>query len=298
MSTALVPSQTAIVQQAENDDHLVAMWLHRTDSEKTRAAYARDIAHFRTLVPKPLAAVTLADLQAYADHLAAPRATTGKPFSVATRQRMLASLKSLFAFALKLGMVRFDPARVVKLPRKENRLAERILTEQEVLEIIAYETNPRNKLLLRLLYASAGRVSEICGLRRRHIQPNGDAGQVSLYGKGGKTRSVVLQPTTYRDLLAMCGNADPDDPVFVSREGNPLSTVQAWRIVQAAAVRAGIAGKVSPHWFRHSHATHAIERGASLVLVKETLGHASLATTGMYTHARPNESSALRLAIG
>jgi integrase/recombinase XerD len=68
-------------------------------------------------------------------------------------------------------------------------------------------------------------------------------------------------------------------------------------IIDYHAQRAGIAGNVSPHWRRHSHASHALERGASVALVRDTLGHASLAVTSMYTHAKPNESSTLHLAI-
>ena len=67
--------------------------------------------------------------------------------------------------------------------------------------------------------------------------------------------------------------------------------------MREAAHRAGIVGNVSPHWLRHSHASHALDRGASVALVRDTLGHSSLAVTSMYTHAKPNESSALHLGI-
>jgi site-specific recombinase XerD len=69
------------------------------------------------------------------------------------------------------------------------------------------------------------------------------------------------------------------------------------RIVTKAAQRAGVEGKVSPHWLRHSHATHALERGAPIHLVQATLGHASVATTGRYLHARPTDSSSKYLAV-
>jgi integrase/recombinase XerD len=88
-----------------------------------------------------------------------------------------------------------------------------------------------------------------------------------------------------------------DDPVFRSKRGNHLDPVQAWRIVRAAAKRASIEGNVSPHWFRHSHASHALERGATVALVRDTLGHSSLAVTSMYVHAKPDDSSALHLPV-
>jgi len=97
------------------------------------------------------------------------------------------------------------------------------------------------------------------------------------------------------DLRGDGGNAD--DPVFRSRKGGALDPSQVHRIVGKAARRAGIKAPVSPHWLRHAHASHALDRGAPIHLVQATLGHASVATTGKYLHARPSESSAKYLAV-
>src|SRR5262249_51653054 len=86
----------------------------------------------------------------------------------------------------------------------------------------------------------------------------------------------------------MRAGAPGDSPLFLSREGKRLGRVQAWRIVKAAAKQAGLSWKVSPHWMRHAHASHAIERGASVPKVQVTLGHGSLQTTMEYVHARPD----------
>lgn len=85
--------------------------------------------------------------------------------------------------------------------------------------------------------------------------------------------------------------------MFKSQKGGALDETMIHRIVKAAAVRAGIQGNVSAHWLRHSHASHALDRGANIALVRDTLGHSSLAVTSRYTHAKPNESSALHLAV-
>jgi len=98
-------------------------------------------------------------------------------------------------------------------------------------------------------------------------------------------------------LVALRGAAGPDAPVFRSSKGGPLDPSQVLRIVQAAAARAGLPGNVSPHWLRHGHASHALERGAPVHLVATTLGHASIATTGRYAHARPTDSSSRYLAV-
>ena len=186
----------------------------------------------------------------------------------------------------------------VKAPKVKNRLAERILSEDEVLRMIHQTNKQRDRVLLRVLYASAGRVSEVVALKWRDVRENGDSGQVTLFGKGGDTRVVKLSTATWKELQAIrAGDADEDAPVFVSQKGGSLDQSQINRIVKAAGKRAGITGSVSPHWLRHSHASHALERGASVALVRDTLGHSSVAITSKYLHAKPGESSALHLAV-
>jgi integrase/recombinase XerD len=98
--------------------------------------------------------------------------------------------------------------------------------------------------------------------------------------------------------LQELGRGAPVDPVFRSRAGGHLSTVQVWRIVRKAARDAGILTDVSPHFLRHAHASHALDRQAPIHLVQQTLGHASLQTTSKYTHAKPNDSSGRYLGLG
>jgi integrase/recombinase XerD len=210
---------------------------------------------------------------------------------------MISAIKSLFTFAQKLGYIRINPAIMIDTPAVKDELAQRILSEDEVLTMIHKTAKQRDNVLLRLLYASAGRISEVCSLTWADVQPNGDSGQVTLFGKGGKTRAVKLSVGTWKALQALRGAAGAAGPVFVSQKGGRLDETQVHRIVKAAAVRAGIAGNVSAHWLRHSHASHALDRGANIALVRDTLGHSSLAVTSRYTHAKPNESSALHLAI-
>lgn len=96
--------------------------------------------------------------------------------------------------------------------------------------------------------------------------------------------------------MELKGYAGPKDPVFKSRKlSGHLQRAQVMQIVRQAAHRVGIEENVSPHWLRHSHASHSLERGAPIHLVQATLGHRSIATTGLYLHARPQDSSALYL---
>ena len=122
-------------------------------------------------------------------------------------------------------------------------------------------------------------------------------GQISVFGKGRKTRVVRLPASVWRDLLELRDNALDDEPIFRSRKRGHLTPMQVLRIVKAAAKRAKLPAGVSPHWMRHAHASHALERGATVALVQQTLGHASVATTGRYLHARPSESSSRYLPL-
>lgn len=291
MSAALVPLQplAAMPSQANNDQHLITLWLHGK-SPHTQRAYKADVQRLLDFVDsKPLVGITLTDLQSFADSLS--------HLSINSAKRKINAVKSLLTFGQKLGYLQFNVGAAINAPKAKNTLAERILTEAEVHSMIALTKKNRDKVLLRLLYASAGRVSEICTLKWRDVRSSGERGQVTLFGKGAKTRAVVVSKATWQALQSLRGARRDDEAVFRSQKGGALAPSQVWRIVRAAAKRAGIAGHVSPHWFRHSHASHALERGASVALVRDTLGHSSLAVTSMYTHARPTESSALHLAI-
>lgn len=273
------------------DDRVIELWLQTKASDNTREAYARDVADFQNWLNKPLRALILDDVLAYSRKLEADN------YGPRSRRRKLAAIKSLISFGHRIGLLPFDAGKAVPLPAIKNDMAERILSEEDLLRMIALESDRRNQALIRLLYVSGGRVSEICGASWRDLQSREEGGQICLFGKRGKTRYVLLPEKLWRDLQEMREGADDSSPLFLSREGQRLGRVQAWRVVKAAAKRAGLKWSVSPHWMRHSHASHALERGASVGLVKDTLGHESLQTTTQYVHVRPESSSSEHLAI-
>lgn len=287
LNTTAPASSGAGLSEADTDAQAVAMWLHGR-SRHTQRAYASDVQRFAAFAARPLRQVTLQDVQAFADSLAG--------LADNSRARTLAAVKSLLTFAHELGYLPFNVATPVKLPKAKDALAERILDETDVHRMIALEPRRRNQVLLRLLYAAGLRVSELCDLKVRDLQPREQGGQVTVYGKGGKTRVVLLPAGVWTAVSALRDSVDPDAPVFRSQKGGHLDPSQVLRIVRAAAARAGIHAAVSPHWLRHAHASHALEHGAPIHLVQATLGHASVATTGRYLHARPADSSARYVA--
>jgi site-specific recombinase XerD len=287
MTAQLVPTIDRSIEtpaETNRDSHVVRMWLHGK-SQHTQRSYARVIRQFQAFTGgKPLAAVTLSDIQDYADSLCEK--------STATQASALAAIKSLLSFGHRLGYLQFDTGKPVKLPKVRNRLAERFLEESEVYAMFAHEPDARNRAILRTLYFAGLRVSEAVSLRWRDVQPRDDGGQLTVHGKGDKTRTILLPDSIYRELVQLRDNAAGDDPVFVSRKGGHLSAMQIHRVVQAAARRAGIERDVSPHWLRHCHASHSIERGCPLHVLSATLGHSSVAVTSVYLHSRPTDSSA------
>ena len=276
-------------REAASDEQLLKLWLHGR-SPNTQRAYRGDATRFLTVVAKPLRYVTLADLQDFADSL--------QGLAPASQCRVLSSVKSLLSFSHRIGYLAFDVGRPLRLPANRNHLSERILAEGVIHKILALEPSRRNRALLRLLYAAGLRVFELCALTWQHLQERDEAGQVTVLGKGGKTRTVLLSAATWHELRGLGGDSDSASPVFRSRRCGELSSSQVLRIVRAAARRAGIQARVSPHWLRHAHASHALERGCPIHLVQATLGHASVATTRRYLHARPTDSSAPAEAAG
>src|SRR5215813_14251557 len=179
-------------------------------------------------------------------------------------------------------------------------LAKRIIPEVEVHLLIRGARTKRDRVLLEVLYAGGLRVSELAGLTWSDVLPR-DKGQVqlSVVGKGGVVRQVLLPEAVSRALLSLRGDAGANDPLFARRKtGARLTERAVLGIVKRAAVKAGIEAPVSPHWLRHAHASHAIDRGATLPEVQSTLGHGNIASTSGYLHARPESSSGLKLDPG
>jgi integrase/recombinase XerD len=196
-------SESTAVAVPDHDVQLIALWLHGRPASAV-AAYRLEIRRFLAFAGKAIAAVTLADVQAFANSLA--------HLAPASRSRALAAVKSLLAFGVRLGLLPVNVGAALRLPAQRDTLAERILPEGGVHKMLALESNSRNHALLRLLNASGCRVSELTGLRRRDLQERDEGGQTTVFGKGGKTRSSLLPPWVWSELLTLRGNAGGSSP--------------------------------------------------------------------------------------
>jgi integrase/recombinase XerD len=145
----------------DDDPRVVRMWLSHTGATHSRIAHRTDDIRWRMVCRTPLRLVSLEQMQAF---VPANLKDPARPLSKASQGRAIPSVKALFRFAHRIGYLKVDVGRMLKAPALENRLAERILPESKMLLLIELEPNVRNRNLLRFLYASAGRVSEVCAL--------------------------------------------------------------------------------------------------------------------------------------
>ena len=300
-------NQPARMTRANTDNMLIDGWLSLKNSRATQETYRIAIDQFMDwyachLVERrpdctDLQCMTVEDLSDYKDFLTASGA------SLSTQALKLKTVKSLLSYGHKVGYLLFDIGRAVKAAQPSSDLAERILEEWQVQQLIRHPAlSNRDRMLIRLLYASGGRVSEIVNLQWRHVKANGETGQITVTGKGSKTRAIKLGKEVWGALVVFKPfDAGDSDFIFLSQRrcgqedrNGQLDRTAVNRIVQNAGKLIGV-DNVSPHWFRHSHASHALDKKAPISLVQQTLGHSSLAVTSRYTHAKPGESSATYL---
>jgi integrase/recombinase XerD len=297
-SPSTTPSRTAVTAVA--DRYLRQQQVERGRSVNTIAAYRRDLTAYAGYLEAAgitdIDAVAATDVEGYVGSLRS-REHPLAPSSVA---RMLSAVRGLHRFAVEESLAADDPTADARPPKAARRLPKAIgVDEVTALLEAASGDDPlrlRDRALLEFLYATGARVSEAVGLDLddvAHVGADGAEGGeiVRLFGKGGKQRIVPLGSFAVAALEAylvrsrpilVAGARDPR-PLFLGARGGRLSRQHVWLIIRETAERAGIAAELSPHTMRHSFATHLLQGGADVRVVQELLGHASVATTQIYT---------------
>jgi site-specific recombinase XerD len=288
------PVIIARATRAENDAEVLASWVASLESDHSRRNFEKTARRFLAGLPMGLRAATVEDVR---DALAAIATKS----EASTRQYVL-RVKSLLSYAHELGYTQFNAGTVIKVrsdaSHRGANLAKRIIPEVDVHLLFRAAPSKRDRVLLQVLYAGGVRVSEAVALTWSDVLQRDNRVQLSITGKGGKMRQVLLPEVVSRSLLSLRGDAGANDPVFASRQGGSLTERAVNGMVKRTARKAGLSEAISPHWLRHSHGSHAIDRGASLPEVQNTLGHGNIATTSGYLHARPDSSSGLKLDPG
>jgi integrase/recombinase XerD len=204
----------------------------------------------------------------------------------ASMARALVAIKVFCRFLKRENLLNQEVCSSLDTPNLWQRIPN-VLNQQEMVELLQSPQNMRDRAILYLLYASGIRVSELCSLNLCHVGER----EVRVKGKGGKERIVPIAEVAVAAidayLLSQERPADADVrevPLFLGDHGKRIGREAVWAIVKNYAKQANISKNISPHTFRHSFATHLLERGAGLRVIQELLGHASIATTDRYTH--------------
>lgn len=246
----------------------------------------------------------------------------GRKFSDSTVARKLVAIKGFFLFLVVEDIIKKNPVEVISTRKRERRLPHTI-SEEDVERLInaaephaiqeeeaeanaddedgeeaidENESSPmqravsmRDVAMLELFYSCGLRVSELVTLPFSAL--HFDEGFLRIRGKGSKVRIVPLGSNAELLLKKYIEEARPlfnkrDDAVYVflNKRGNCMSRVTMWRLIKKYSAMAGISAEVSPHWLRHSFATHLLEHGAPIRVIQELLGHANIGTTQIYTH--------------
>ena len=209
----------------------------------------------------------------------------------------IAALRAFYRFAENEKLLPSNIAENLSLPRRWKRLP-KALTSQEIEKILTSESpeTPQtlcDQAILELAYASGLRLAELRGVRLEQLHL--EAGFINVIGKGNKERVLPLGKKAVAALeryisVGRPKLVTPRSPanVFLTKRGTPFAAVTLWLRIKQRVRRAGIARNVTPHMLRHSFATHLLENGADLRIIQELLGHATIATTEVYTHVAGN----------
>ena len=268
-------------------------------SAHTVSNYRRDAARYafdmKARGKVTVADVSSRDIENYMMRLASGD-LTGKPAAASSVARASAAIRGLHKYALTEGAVATDVAAALHAPRQGRHLPKALSVDEvgRLLDAAHADDSPiglRDAALLELLYATGARVSEAVSLSADDLDLDGDVPVVRLFGKGRKERIVPVGSFAVDALHAYRVRARPvlaargrgSTVFFLNSRGGAMSRQSAWTAIRRAAQAAQLGDRVSPHTLRHSFATHLLEGGASVREVQELLGHASVATTQIYT---------------
>jgi integrase/recombinase XerC len=267
------------------DRYLAHLRNERRLSPHTVEAYRRDAALLQSLAgERPIAEARSADIRRFVATL------HGRGLSPRSLARVLSSWRGLYDWLARARAVPSNPCQGVRAPRAAKRLPQTLSPDEAVALVSLEDATPlgrRDRALFELAYSSGLRVSELTGLDVGAI--DAATGEARVLGKGSKTRIVPVG----RAALAAIGAwlperaklARPAEPaLFITRSGRRLAPREVQRRIKRWAAAAGITVDVHPHMLRHSFASHVLQSSGDLRAVQEMLGHASIASTQVYTH--------------
>jgi integrase/recombinase XerD len=279
-------------------DYLNHLAVERALAANTLSSYRRDLARYTELLAeagvRSLTDVGPGDVGQFLARLREGDAGH-PPLAASSAARAVSAVRGLHRFAVREGFTAVDPTVDLKPPPQPRRLPQAVSVDEvlRLLDAAGVGEGPlplRDRALLEFLYGTGARISEAVGAAVDDVDLG--AGAVLLRGKGGRSRLVPVGGYARRATEAYLVRGRPalagagrgsGGALFLNARGGALSRQGAWMILRRAARRAGLDSPISPHTLRHSFATHLLDGGADVRVVQELLGHASVATTQIYT---------------
>ena len=264
--------------------------LEKSLSDNSREAYMHDVnklLEFLESEQLPVEKITLHDLQQFIAQL--------RDIGIGPRSqaRIISGIKSFYKFMLLEQIIEEDPTELLESPKIGLKLPD-VLSLEEIDVILAsidqsLPEGQRNHAMLETLYSCGLRVSELITLKISDIYV--DEGFIKVEGKGSKQRLVPISKLALKEIQNYMLTRNEinikkgyEDILFQTKRGKGLSRITVFHVIKTQAELAGIKKNISPHTFRHSFATHLLERGANLRAIQQMLGHEKITTTEIYTH--------------
>lgn len=248
------------------------VWLRRNTDVSKLVFYWKDFENARLDTPVEVTPIIVNDFLSFVSTL-----QTYKP---KTFHRIISTLSSFYRFLYSQGVVTTNPLTGIDRPRIKQQEV-KYLKHNQVLRLIDSIEDPRDKLIVRTIYATGVRVSELCNMNIEDI--DFDEHTIRIKGKGDKIRTVFVDEDTLADILKFVGTRI-FGPLFVGQQGKHISS----RAIQHIFKHYAPAG-ITPHKIRHSYASELYKRSKNLRVVQENLGHTSIKTTEIYLHTDIDE---------
>ena len=264
----------------DNDEKLILLWLS-SKKPSSRSTYSYNIQQYLQFIATPIKETKLEQIINYQNFVR-------DNYTANTAKTKLATVKSLFSFAMKTGYITVNPTRIISTGKGSNAINKRFVEEDILLELI--KNNRENKglkatVLNLLLYKTGLRISEAIKLKWEDFSSCSDGYIISVNGKGESQRFIKID-RSFNDFICELRGDSPY--VFTGQKGSHLKRTQGYKLVKDFFSQIP---ELSPHWLRHCHSIHSLDNGVKIDDLRKSLGHSSLIMTTRYLDARPHQSS-------
>lgn len=274
-------NQVTYLPTATDDEKLILVWLQSKKSH-TRKTYTYNIANYLNFVNTPIQDTKI-------DHIINYHNFLSENYALNTIRTKLATVKSLFTFAMKTGYITVNPTNIISIGKGTNAINQRFVPEDVLIDLIQKNRHTKKikaTVLSILLYKTGLRISEAIQLQWSDFSPTTNGGYIiTILGKGDIQRVIRIDAKFYQWLSELQNDSLY---VFSGNKGDHLKRTQAYKLVKDFFEEIP---ELSPHWLRHCHSIHSLDNGVKIDDLRKSLGHSSLVMTTRYLDARPHQSS-------